>query len=134
MEGHLQTSMEVWVDNTNITDGTNVMWHRGVLLNPSISTANLKKNMLLQDISITTIQYFPQKDLNLPSRCADKKPLLTSPMMKRKLQFMAPNNTSYTRCSCHSGPANPVQIVSTPSAPSNGMAGNAPHKSGRCRY
>ena len=32
----------------------------------------------------------------------------------------APNNTAYTRWSCHSGLANPVQIVSTPPAPSNG--------------
>ena len=33
---------------------------------------------------------------------------------------MAPNNTAYTQWSCHSGLANPVQIVSTPPAPSNG--------------
>ena len=58
----------------------------------------------------------------------------------------APNGTAYTRSSCHSGLANPVQIVSTPPAPSNGgtvtviwasrscgSAGNTPHKSGRCR-
>ena len=32
----------------------------------------------------------------------------------------APNDTAYTRWSCHSGLANPVQIVSTPPAPSNG--------------
>ena len=32
----------------------------------------------------------------------------------------APNNTAYTRWSCHSGLANPVQIVSTSPAPSNG--------------
>ena len=32
----------------------------------------------------------------------------------------SPNNTAYTRWSCHSGLANPVQIVSTPPAPSNG--------------
>ena len=31
---------------------------------------------------------------------------------------MAPNNTAYTQWSCHSGLANPVQIVSAP--PSNG--------------
>ena len=65
------------------------MWPRDVKLNPSITTANLKKKqpMLLQDISIRTIQQCPYKDLNLPSRCADKNSLLTSPMMKRKLQF-----------------------------------------------
>ena len=65
------------------------------------------------------------------------------------LVLMAPNDTAYTRWSCHSGLANLVQIVSTPPAPSNGapitvffgqaghaahwIAGNAPHKSGRCR-
>ena len=32
----------------------------------------------------------------------------------------APNDTAYTRWSCHSGLANPVQIVSTPPARSNG--------------
>ena len=32
----------------------------------------------------------------------------------------APNDTAYTRWSCHSGLANRVQIVSTPHAPSNG--------------
>ena len=32
----------------------------------------------------------------------------------------APNDTVYTRWCCHSGMANPVQIVSTPPAPSNG--------------
>ena len=31
-----------------------------------------------------------------------------------------PNDTSYTRCSCHSSLANPVHIVSTPPAPSKG--------------
>ena len=31
-----------------------------------------------------------------------------------------PNDTAYTRWSCHIGLTNPVQIVSTPSAPSNG--------------
>ena len=33
---------------------------------------------------------------------------------------MAPNDTAYTRWSCHSGLTNPVQIVSTPPSPSNG--------------
>ena len=62
---------------------------------------------------------------------------------------VAPNDTAYTRWSCQSGLANPVQIVSTPPAPSNGgqitvlgkpamrtrwMASNSSHKSGRCRY
>ena len=32
----------------------------------------------------------------------------------------APNDTAYTRWSCHSGLANPVHVVSTPPAPSNG--------------
>ena len=62
---------------------------------------------------------------------------------------VAPNDTAYTQWSCHSGLANSVQIVSTPPAPSNrvpitvfwasrpcglaGLAGNAPHKRGRCQ-
>ena len=33
--------------------------------------------------------------------------------------MLAPNDTAYTRWSCHSGMANHVQIVSTPPAPSN---------------
>ena len=62
-----------------ITDVTNVVWPKDVMLNPSITTANLKKKqpMLLQDISIRTIKHHPQNDLHLPSRCADKNPLLT---------------------------------------------------------
>ena len=31
-----------------------------------------------------------------------------------------PNGTAYTRWNCHSGLTNPVNIVSTPPAPSNG--------------
>ena len=62
---------------------------------------------------------------------------------------VAPNDTVFTRCSCHSGLENPVQIVSTPPRPQQWgtrlsflgkpvmrnrmMAGNAPHESGRCR-
>ena len=71
------------------TDGTNALWPRDVMPNPSITTANLKKKqpMILQNISIKTIHHHPQKDQNLSSRCADKKPLLTSPIMKRRLQI-----------------------------------------------
>ena len=63
------------------TDGTHAVWPRYMMLNPSITTANLKKKqpMSLQDTSIRIIQHRPQKDLNLP--------LLTSPIMKRMLQF-----------------------------------------------
>ena len=39
---------------------------------------------------------------------------------KRRPMDQAPNDTAYTRWSCHSGLANHVQIVSTPPAPSNG--------------
>ena len=44
------------------TDGTNVVWPRDVVLNPSITTANLKKKqpMLLQDIFIRTIKHRPR--------------------------------------------------------------------------
>ena len=56
--------------------GTNAVCPRDVMLNPSITTANLKKklSMLLQDISIRTIQHRSRKSLNLPSHCADKNP------------------------------------------------------------
>ena len=58
------------------TDGTDVVWPRDVMLNHSITTANLKKKqpILLQDLSIRIIKHRPQNDLHLPSRCADKKP------------------------------------------------------------
>ena len=41
------------------TDGTNAVWPRDVILNPSINHANLKKKqpMLLQGISIRAIQH-----------------------------------------------------------------------------
>ena len=60
----------------------------------------------------------------------------------------APNDTDYTRWSCDSGLANPVQIVSNPPAPRNGSpitffcqtghddpldGWQGPHKSRRCR-
>ena len=48
------------------------------MLNPSITTANLKKKHPM---------HRPQKDLSLTSRRAAKKPLLTLPMMKRSIQF-----------------------------------------------
>ena len=50
------------------TDGTYVVWPRDVMLNLSITTANLKKKqpMLLQNISIRTIKHCPQNDLHLP--------------------------------------------------------------------
>ena len=49
------------------TDGTNPVWPGDVMLNHSITTANLKRKltMLLQDIFIRTIQPRPEKDLNL---------------------------------------------------------------------
>ena len=37
-----------------------------------------------------------------------------------KVTITSPNDTAYTRWSCHSGLENPVHIVSTPPAPSNG--------------
>ena len=47
--------------------------------------------------------------------------------------LVAPNDTAYTRWSCHSGLANPVEIESPPiSMRTRWMTGNAPHKSGRC--
>ena len=45
---------------------------------------------------------------------------LTVVIQRQKCIQTAPNDTAYTRWSCHSGLANPVQIVSTPPAPSNG--------------
>ena len=71
------------------TDGTNAVWPRDVILNPSINHANLKKE---QTQAFTRHIHQcnsapPQKDLNLPSCCAAKKPFLTAPMMKKRLQF-----------------------------------------------
>ena len=45
------------------TDGTNAVWPRDVILNPSIKHANLKKKqpMLLQGISIRAIQNCPRR-------------------------------------------------------------------------
>ena len=124
------------------TDGTNAVWHRDLMLNPSITTAYLKKKqpMHLQDISIRTIKHIPHKDLHLPSRCEDKKPLLTSPMMRRRPQFwFSLHEVGLLQTS--------AQIVSTQSLPpemgarfrffgdkpavaSCRLAGSAPHKSG----
>ena len=54
------------------TDRTNAVLRREVMLNPSISSANLKKKhpILLQDVSTRTIQHRLQIDLNLSSRHA----------------------------------------------------------------
>ena len=67
------------------TDGTNAVWPRDVILNPSINHANLKKKAthaftrnIYQGNSAP-----PQKNLNLRSYCAAKKPFLTAPMMKK---------------------------------------------------
>ena len=45
------------------TDGTNAVWPRDVILNPSINHANLNKKqpMLLQGISIRAIQHRPRR-------------------------------------------------------------------------
>ena len=45
------------------TAGTNAVWPRDVILNPSINHANLKKKqpMLLQGISIRAIQHRPRR-------------------------------------------------------------------------
>ena len=45
------------------TDGTNVVWPRDLILNPSINHANLKKKqpMLLQGIFIRAIQHRPRR-------------------------------------------------------------------------
>ena len=45
------------------TDGTNAVWHRDVILNPSINHVNLKKKqpMILQGISIKAIQHRPRR-------------------------------------------------------------------------
>ena len=73
--------------------------------------------------------------------------ILLLPLVTRYLEIIdyvygACNVVSNEWWSCHSGLANPVQIVSTPPdyrfldqpAMRNGwMSGNAPHKCGRCR-
>ena len=45
------------------TDGTNTVWHKDVMLNPSMNHANLKKKqpMLLQGISIRATQHRPRR-------------------------------------------------------------------------
>ena len=45
------------------TDGANAVWPRYVILNPSINHANLKNKqpMILQGISIRTIQHRPRR-------------------------------------------------------------------------
>ena len=45
------------------TDGTNTVWHKDVMLNPSINHANLKKKqpIPLQDISIRATQHRPRR-------------------------------------------------------------------------
>ena len=45
------------------TDGINAVWHKDVMLNPSITTANLKKKqpMVLQDISIRIFSTIPRR-------------------------------------------------------------------------
>ena len=71
------------------TARTDAVLKREVLLNPSITAATLKKKhpMLLQNVSIRTIQHRLQKDLKMPSRRAAKKPLLTAPMIKKRFLF-----------------------------------------------
>ena len=71
------------------TDGTNAVWPRDVILNPSINHANLKKkhpHAFTRHIHHGN-SALPQKYLNLPSCCAAKNPFLTAPMMKKRLQF-----------------------------------------------
>ena len=70
------------------TDGTNTVWHKDVMLTPSM-TCQLEKEAthaftrhIHQGNSAP-----PQKDLHLPSCCAAKRPFLTAPMMKKRFQF-----------------------------------------------
>lgn len=62
---------------------------REVKQDPSITAVGLKEKhpILLQNVSVRTIQHRLQKDLKLPARRAAKKPLLTEAMKKRRLDF-----------------------------------------------
>ena len=68
---------------------TDTLLKREVMLNPSISAASLKKTHpdILQNLTIRTIRHRLQKDLGLPTRRAAKKPLLTTAMKKKRLEF-----------------------------------------------
>jgi hypothetical protein len=52
--------------------------------NPWLSAAELN---LLGNVSVRTIQNRLLKELDLPSRCAAQKPLLTKEMIRKRLQF-----------------------------------------------
>jgi transposase len=62
---------------------------RVVMKQPTISAREIKMAHidLLKDVSIRTIQHRLQKDLHMPARCPAKKPLLTSKMRAKRLQF-----------------------------------------------
>jgi hypothetical protein len=68
---------------------TDAILKREVLKCPSITSTELKKlhPELLKDVALRTIRHRLLKDLNLPSRRAAKKPLLTEKMKLKRLNF-----------------------------------------------
>lgn len=68
---------------------TDKLLRREVLKNPRLTASELKScyPILLEKPSIRTLRHRLQKDLQLPSRIASKKPLLTDAMKKKRLAF-----------------------------------------------
>lgn len=68
---------------------TDKILKREVLATPAITAVELKEKhpSLLKKVSVRTIQHRLQKDLQLPTRRAAKKPLLTKVMKKKRVNF-----------------------------------------------
>ena len=62
---------------------------REVEKDPMISSTQLKRIYpnLFKHVSLRTIRHLLQKDLNMPSRRAAKKPLLTDNIKQKRLEF-----------------------------------------------
>jgi hypothetical protein len=67
------------------TDVTDRLIKREATDNPWITASELKENHpgLLCNVSIRTIQHRLQRELDLPSKCAVQKPLLTKQMVRK---------------------------------------------------
>jgi hypothetical protein len=68
---------------------TDDILRRAVMKEPAISSTELKKMYpeLLKNVSLRTIRHRLQIDLELPSRRAAKKPLLTKKMKDKRIAF-----------------------------------------------
>ena len=103
----LRTVQRVVKENHNIPVGTPVIMKKSpgrpkktsktterllkntVMKEPTITAKELKDQIQgpLQNVSVRTIQHRLQKDLKMPSRSAAMKPLITSKMKKKRLDF-----------------------------------------------